>query len=220
MSVKSIEDLKQKYSTKFDILYNRKNTLQALKNFFGVEEISEKSMANLRRNYFIGKKISQKNYQTTSYKNLLEHLTDYYLEHYRNAGLMENIVGVMNTYTRFLCEITDVDAHSNDYVLHVRKFDEVLKEFYEFAVAHKSIVKLKNAHIIQSLKKKINYAKAEFDYSKKGLNFLNFNSLKELDKLISSWYGKSIWYDCTFDFNNQNLKKVISSSINKNVKFS
>ena len=202
------------------ISFNRKNTLRALKNFFGVRALSEKSIEDLNRKYFIGNKVFSKTYETASYKNLLKYLKDYCLEHYRNVELMYRIISISNAYTLFLCEITEVNPGSNDYLSYVRKFDEVLKEFYEFAVAHKSIVKLKNAHIIQSLKKKINYAKAEFDYSKKGLNFLNFNSLKELDKLISSWYGKSIWYDCTFDFNNQNLKKVISSSINKNVKFS
>ena len=217
--VTTIENFKTNYSIKLVIIYNRKNTLRALKNFFKVEEHSERSIVNLSGNYFIGNKIFPITYKTASYKKLLENLTDYYSELCINVKLMEYIIDVINVYIRFLCEITEIDINSNNYLLHVRKFDEVLKEFYEFAVAHKSIIKLKNAHIIQPLKRKTNFAKVDFDYSKKGLNFLNFNSLKELQVLSNSWskINELIFYDCSFDFNNQNLKKVISSSITKSV---
>ena len=57
---------------------------------------------------------------------------------------MYRIIGISIEYTQLLCKITEIDPNSNDYILHVRKFDEVLKEFYEFSVAHKSIFELKN----------------------------------------------------------------------------
>ena len=217
--VTTVKDFKKICSIKLEVNYNRKNTLRALKNCFGVKELSEKWMAKLHRKYFIGNKVLFKTYQTASYKSLLEYLKDYYLEHYRNVDLMDCIIDVTTAYTIFLCHITEVDLNSNDYLLHVRKFDEVLKEFYEFAVAHKSIIKLKNARIIQYLKTKTNFAKVDFDYSKNGLNFLNFNSLKELQIQSSSWnkVNNLVWYDCSFDFNNQNLKKVTTSSITKSV---
>ena len=217
----SIEDFKKLYSIKLVIIYNRKNTLRSLKNFFGVNELFEKGLANLNRKYFIGNKIFPKTYQTASYKNLLKHLKDCFLEHSRNVKLMYTIMGVIIAYAVFIYRIMDININSNDYLLHVRKFDEVLKEFYEFAVAHKSIFKLKNVHIIQTLKTKTKFAKVIFDYSNNGLNFLNFDKLNDLIFQDKSWQNcgirKPVMISCSFDFNNQNLKKMISSSTNKSV---
>ena len=221
LSRTSIENLKKKYSIRLEIIYNRKNTLRALKNFFGVETLSEKSMANLSGNFFIGNKILFKTYQTASYKNILENLKNYYSELYINVRLVYRIINTTNAYIRFLCDITVVDVKSNDYCLHVRKFNEVLKEFYEFAVAHKSIIKLRNVYIAHSSKTKVEFSKVNFDYSKKGLNFLSFDGLYHLNFKIESWcerFCKEVYVDCSFDFNNQNLKNVINSSINKNSK--
>ena len=202
------------------ISFNRKNTLRALKNFFGVRALSEKSIEDLNRKYFIGNKVFSKTYETASYKNLLKYLKDYCLEHYRNVELMYRIISISNAYTLFLCEITEVNPGSNDYLSYVRKFDEVLKEFYEFAVAHKRIIELKSFYFIQPLKTKTKFAQVNFDYSKKGLNFFNFDSLKELKVELNSWQKKNsqvVAINCCFDFNEQNLKKMIYSSINKNV---
>ena len=214
----SLKHLKKKYSITLKVNYNRKSTLQALKNLFKEEALSEESMTKLSGDYFIGKKSLIKTNQKASYKNLLVYLKDYYLENQTTMKLILYIFCVTNAYARLLCEITKVDNNSNDYLLHVRKFKEVLKEFYEFAVAHKSIIEFKNVYIEHSSKTKTKFAKVDFDYSKNGLNFLSFDSLYELSIKNCSWqkiFRKIIFLDSSFIFYNQNLKKVISSSVNK-----
>ena len=59
---------------------------------------------------------------------------------------------------------------------------------------------------------------------KKGLNFLSYDGLIELHVEMSSWQkiircgvSKSVVLNCCFEFNNQNLKTIISTSINKNI---
>ena len=217
---KSIEDLKHKYTITLKVIYKRKNTLQALKNFFKEDALSEESMVKLLGDYFIEKKSFKQTYKMTSYKSLLEHLKGQYSENCRTMKTVYSIINVSNAYTWFLCQITDVDINSNDYLLYVRKFDEVLKEFYEFAVAHKKIIKLNDVYIKYSSKSKLEFAKVDFNYSKNGLNFLSLNSLKELKDKIYLWnetFCKQVSIDCSFNFNYQNLKKIISLSINKNV---
>ena len=216
----SLKHLKKKYSITLKVNYNRKSTLQALKNLFKEEALSEESMTKLSGDYFIGKKSLIKTNQKASYKNLLVYLKDYYLENQTTMKLILYIFCVTNAYARLLCEITKVDNNSNDYLLHVRKFKEVLKEFYEFAVAHKSIIEFKNVYILHSSKTKTKFAKVDFDYSKNGLNFLSFDSLYELSIKNCSWQkilNQYVLISSSFILNNQNLNKVVSSSINKSV---
>ena len=214
------EDLKHKYTIKLKVIYKRKNTLQALKNFFKEEALSEESMVKLLGEYFIGKTSFKKTYKITSYKNLLEHLKILYSENRRTIKTIYCITSVSNAYTCFLLKLTEVDYDSNDFNLHVRKFKEVLKEFYEFAEAHKSIIELKNVYIKHTSKKKLKFAEVDFNYSKNGLNFLSFDSLYQLNDKIDLWqktYCKTIFFDTSFVLNNQNLKEVISSSKVKSV---
>ena len=168
----SIEFLKQKYSITLKIVYKRKETLQALKNFFKKGSISDESIVKLWGDYYIGKKSLKNRNKITSYKNILKHLKDYYSEIHRTFKLIYYITNVTNAYSCFLCEITKVGYDSNDFNLHVRKFKEVLKELYEFAVAHKSIIEFKNVYILHTSKRKFEFAKVDFDYSKNGLTFL------------------------------------------------
>ena len=216
----SIEDLKQKYTITLKVNYKRKKTLQALKKFFKEEALSEESMTKLCGDYFIGKKSLKKTYKITSYKKLLGYLKDYYSENDRTVKLINHIIEITNTYTCFLSEITKAGHDSNDFNLHVRKFNEVLKELYEFAVAHKSIIEFKNVYISHSSKTKFEFSKVDFDYSKNGLNFLSLDSLYQLNVEIYFCYErfcKTVCIDSSFVFNNRNLKKLISSSTKKKV---
>ena len=96
----------------------------------------------------------------------------------------------------------------------MRKFEEVSKELFKFAVAHKSVIEIKDVYILHSTKTKTEFTKADFDFSKNGLDFVSYNDLKKLVKtryLLTKKHNKMIDLQINFNFNKKNALKAFGS---------
>ena len=200
--------LTKKFSIDIKYSYNRENTLEALKNLSKLNTVTEKSMINLDKNYFIGNIGLPNTHKINSYEGLIDFLKDDYLEHTINFMLEIYVVDIIEAYISYLNEISLVDSKLNNFSIYLRKFEEVSKELYKFAAAHKDVIEIKDVYFVHSTKPNFKFTKANFDFSKNGRDFICYNDLNNLNKtryLVEKKIGKLIDFKINFDFNKSNV---------------